>query len=226
VLEAREVCWGRGGVRLLDRVSLHVAEGTVHAVVGPAGAGKTTLVNLLAGYLAPVGGTIHHRGADITSLGPGGRASLGIVRSFRVTGLLGERSAAEHVELALAAAAHRGNAARGLLRRSDVLARALDLLDEVGLVHRAGTPVEALRLVDRRALEVALALAHRPEVLLLDEPTAGLGASETMAIAALLGRVAATRALVLVEHHQGVVDALADTLTRLPSRRRLDPHAA
>jgi branched-chain amino acid transport system ATP-binding protein len=207
----------------LSGASLCVAEGTVHALVGPSGAGKTTLINLLAGFLAPTRGVIRFRGEDIAGRAPEEIGHLGIARSFRMTGLFDQLSALDHVELALAPA----TGLRHRFWRSNRQAqhklgpRALDLLDQVELAGRSGAAAGSLADSEKCALEVALALTLDPRVLLLDELTAGLAPEDVDRTIALVRRVAAGRTVVLVDHDMHVVRALADTVTVLQSGRVL-----
>jgi branched-chain amino acid transport system ATP-binding protein len=210
------------GFRAVDGVDLDVAEGSVHALVGPNGAGKTTLFNLLTGFLAPTGGRIEVAGRDVTGLPPERVARLGVARSFQVTSLFPRLTAAQHVELALQS----GTGLGWRFWRSDRLmrrwtGRAGELLAEVGLADAAGTPVSALSYGRKRALELAIALALEPRVLLLDEPTAGMGLEDVDRTVELIGRVRAGRTVVLVEHNMSVVGALADRVTVLQAGRVL-----
>jgi branched-chain amino acid transport system ATP-binding protein len=206
------------GFRAVSRVSLQVAEGTVHALVGPNGAGKTTLFNLLTGFLVPTSGVIRFRGEDITGRQPEEIAHLGIARSFQITSLFDQLSAVEHVELALASPTGIGyrfwRSSRQLARFRP---RALDLLDQVGLADLSGAAAGALAYGQKRALELALALALDPQLLLLDEPTAGMGVEDVDRTIALVKRVAEGRSAVFVDHNMHVVGSLADRVTVLQS---------
>lgn len=204
------------GFRAVNEVDLSVAEGTVHALVGPNGAGKTTLFNLLTGFLKPSGGRITFAGRDVTGQPPERIARLGLARSFQVTSLFPQMTAREHVELALQSGTGLGRS----FWRSDKLmgrfsGRARELLDEVGLVRLAEQPAGSLPYGRKRALELAIALALDPKLLLLDEPTAGMGPEDVDRTAELIGRVRAGRTVVMVEHNMSVVGSLADTVTVL-----------
>jgi len=210
------------GFRAVNGVALSVTEGTVHALVGPNGAGKTTLFNLLTGFLTPSSGRIFVGGEDVTGRPPERIAQRGVARSFQVTSLFPEVSALEHVELALQAGtglSRRFWRSEKLMRRFS--ARALELLDEVGLGHLASRPAGSLPYGQKRALELALALALDPRVLLLDEPTAGMGLEDVDRTVALIDRVRAGRTVVMVEHNMNVVGSLADTVTVLQQGRVL-----
>lgn len=210
------------GFRAVDEVALSVTEGTVHVLVGPNGAGKTTLFNLLTGFLSPTAGRIVVGGDDVTGQPPERIARLGVARSFQVTSLFSGVSAQEHVELALQAGTGLGRRfwrSDKLMRRFS--ARAAELLDEVGLGPLASRPAGSLPYGQKRALELALALALEPRILLLDEPTAGMGLEDVDRTVALIDRVRAGRTVVMVEHNMSVVGSLADTVTVLQRGRVL-----
>ncbi|HEV7898087.1 MAG TPA: ABC transporter ATP-binding protein [Planosporangium sp.] len=210
------------GFVAVHEVDLRVDEGSVHALVGPNGAGKTTLFNLLSGFLAPSAGRVEIGGRDVTGLTPERIARLGVARSFQITTLFPALSAREHVELALQAGTGLGwrfwRSDRQLRRFGD---RALELLGEVGLSRVAEVPAGTLTYGRKRALELAVALALEPRVLLLDEPTAGMGAEDVDRTVALVRRAAQGRTVVLVEHNMSVVASLADRVTVLQQGRVL-----
>ena len=205
----------RGFAAVRD-VDLHVTEGTVHALVGPNGAGKTTLFNLLTGFLAPTAGRILYRGEDITGRRPERIVPLGIARSFQITSLFDQMSAVDHVELALASPTGLGLAFwRSHQQMRRFRARALELLAQVGLADRSGQVAGSLAYGQKRALELALALALEPKLLLLDEPTAGMGLEDVDRTIELVKRVAAGRTVIFVDHNMHVVGSLADRVTVL-----------
>ncbi|MFR9799283.1 ABC transporter ATP-binding protein [Streptomyces sp. MS06] len=204
------------GFRAVGSVDLRVARGTVHALVGPNGAGKTTLFNLLTGFLTPSAGRIVFDGHDVTSAPPERIARLGVARSFQVTALFEQMSAREHVELALQAGTGLGRRWwRSDTRMRRFTPRALELLDEVGLAAVAERAAGSLPYGQKRSLELALALALDPQLLLLDEPTAGMGLEDVDRTVALIDRVREGRTVVMVEHNMSVVGSLADTVTVL-----------
>jgi branched-chain amino acid transport system ATP-binding protein len=216
VLQTRGVSKDFRGFRAVDDVDVSVQAGTVHALVGPNGAGKTTLFNLLTGFLRPSAGVVLFEGRAITGWPPERIARLGIARSFQITSLFEQLSVREHVELALQAQTRLG------LRfwRSDRLLdrfrdEAMGLLDEVGLGGRAEAPAGSLAYGQKRALELALALALRPKLLLLDEPTAGMGVEDVARTVQLIRRIKHGRTVVMVEHNMTVVADLADRVTVL-----------
>jgi branched-chain amino acid transport system ATP-binding protein len=210
------------GFVALHEVDLEVAEGSVHALVGPNGAGKTTLFNVLGGFVAPSGGRVEIAGQDVTGLPPERIARLGVARSFQITSLFSALSAREHVELALQARTGLG----WRFWRSDKQLRrfrepAMQLLADVGLTDVAEQPAGVLAYGRKRALELAVALALEPRLLLLDEPTAGMGAEDVDRTVELVRRAAAGRTVVLVEHNMSVVANLTDTVTVLQQGRIL-----
>jgi branched-chain amino acid transport system ATP-binding protein len=210
------------GFRAVAGVDLDIAAGTVHALVGPNGAGKTTLFNLLTGFLRPTAGRIELDGRDVTGLSPERVAQLGVARSFQITSLFPQLSGREHVELALQSPSGLGwrfwRSAKLMRRYSD---RARELLDMVGLAEVAEVPADALAYGRKRALELAIALALDPKVLLLDEPTAGMGLEDVDRTVELIQRVRAGRTVVMVEHNMSVVGRLADRVSVLQAGRIL-----
>jgi branched-chain amino acid transport system ATP-binding protein len=205
-----------GGVIATDHVSLDVGQGELHAIIGPNGAGKTTLISQLTGQLSPNSGTIHFAGADITRLPAFRRSALGLARSFQITSLLPDFTASDNV--ALAAQAHDGHSFYfwGNARKESALRNAaLAALKRVGLEHRADVVVSRLSHGEQRELELAVALATKPQLLLLDEPMAGLGTTESARMVKLLQELRREVTIVLVEHDMDAVFALADRITVL-----------
>ena len=205
-----------GGVVATDNLSLDVNSGELHAIIGPNGAGKTTLISQLTGQLLPNSGTIHFAGQDITGMPAYRRSALGLARSFQITSLLPDFTAADNV--ALAAQAHDGHSFRfwGDARKETRLREAaLAALKRVGLEHRADVVVSELSHGEQRELELAVALATKPQLLLLDEPMAGLGITESARMVKLLQELRREVTIVLVEHDMEAVFALADRITVL-----------
>ncbi|HSJ22164.1 MAG TPA: ABC transporter ATP-binding protein [Nocardioidaceae bacterium] len=204
------------GFRAVDAVDLEVHEGGVHALVGPNGAGKTTLFNLLTGFIKPSSGRITVFDEDVTGLQPEQIAHKGIARSFQITSLFENLTPREHVELAL-----QGLTSQGLRfwRSEKLLSRYRpdvdDLLAQVGLSELADKPSGLLAYGQKRALEMALVLALDPKVMLLDEPTAGMGIEDVDRTIELVRRIAAGRTVVFVDHNMHVVGSLADRVTVL-----------
>ena len=222
ILAARGLSKQFRGFRAADRVDLAVAEGSVHALVGPNGAGETTLFNLLSGFVRPSGGRIEVGGRDVTGLPPERIAALGVARSFQITSLFPNLTAVQHVELALQSRTGTGwqfwRSVKVLERWSE---RAHELLAEVGLADAADTAAANLAYGRKRALELAVALAREPRLLLLDEPTAGMGMEDIDRTVELIGRIRAGRTVVLVEHNMSVVGRLAERVTVLQAGRVL-----
>jgi branched-chain amino acid transport system ATP-binding protein len=205
-----------GGVVPADAITLAVAGGEVHAVIGPNGAGKTTLIGLITGEIAPQAGRIRFAGADITQLPVHTRSRRGVARSFQITSLIGGFSALDNV--ALAVQAHHGHSFRfwRAARREDALREpALAALSQVGLAGRAAVRVDRLSHGEQRQLEIAIALATQPRLLLLDEPMAGMGPEESAQMVQLLRKLKGDTAILLIEHDMEAVFALADRLTVL-----------
>jgi branched-chain amino acid transport system ATP-binding protein len=204
------------GFTAVKDVSLRVRRGTIHALIGPNGAGKTTCFNLLTKFLEPTRGTIRYNGRDITHTKPADIARLGLIRSFQISAVFPHLTALENVRVALQR--QRGDNF-DFWRSKKVLdkfnGRARDLLDDVGLTEYADTAAVEMPYGRKRALEIATTLALEPEVMLLDEPMAGMGHEDIDKIAALIKRVSANRTILMVEHNLNVVAHLSDTITVL-----------
>jgi branched-chain amino acid transport system ATP-binding protein len=216
LLSARALVKRFGGLVATDNVSLDVVPGEIHALIGPNGAGKTTLVGQLTGNLAPDSGSIQFAGRDITRLPVHARVRLGLARSFQITSVLRDFTALDNV--ALAVQAHRGHAFRflGDMRRDRGLREAAQQgLDTVGLGARANTLAASLSHGEQRQLEIAMALAGEPRLMLLDEPMAGMGADESQRMVELLLSLKESCGMLLIEHDMDAVFALADRLTVL-----------
>ncbi len=197
-------------------VSLKVRRGSIHGVIGPNGAGKTTCFNLLTKFLQPTRGTIKYDGRDITRLKPAEVARLGLVRSFQISAVFPHLTVLENVRVALQR--QRGGSfdfwrSDSLLRQYDD--RAMALLADVGLVGYEHLAAGELPYGRKRALEIATTLAMEPQMMLLDEPTQGMGLEDVDRIKQLIRKVAATRTVLMVEHNMSVVASLADTITVL-----------
>ncbi|WP_407178104.1 ABC transporter ATP-binding protein [Bradyrhizobium sp. STM 3562] len=205
-----------GGIVATDHVTLEVPRGELHAIIGPNGAGKTTLISQLTGHLMPHSGSIHLAGRDISRLPAYRRSALGLARSFQITCLLADFTAADNV--ALAAQARAGHSFRffGDARKERGLRKAaMSALERVGLADRAGVLVSRLSHGEQRELELAVALATKPQLLLLDEPMAGLGVTESARMVRLLSDLRKEVTIVLVEHDMEAVFALADRISVL-----------
>ena len=210
------------GFVAVNGVSLAVERGTIHALIGPNGAGKTTCFNLLTKFLSPTRGKIFYKGEDITGLRPADVARLGLVRSFQISAVFPHLSVLENVRIALQK--KRGDSfdfwrSSGVLR--DLNDRAHALLNDVGLASFANLTAVELPYGRKRALEIATTLALDPEMLLLDEPTSGMGHEDIDRIAKLIKTVAVDRTVLMVEHNLGVVASLSHKITVLTRGRVL-----
>jgi branched-chain amino acid transport system ATP-binding protein len=211
-----------GGLTVTDGVTLDIGQGELHAVIGPNGAGKTTLINQISGLIAPTAGTINFNGVDITGMPADQRAARGLARSFQITSVLPGFSALENV--ALAVQAHAGMSYRffGRADRDQAINDAANAaLTEVGLAERGQIVAAHLSHGEKRALELAIALAMGPKLLLLDEPMAGTGREESERLIDVLRRLKGRFAMLLVEHDMNAVFALADRISVLTYGRIL-----
>ncbi len=209
-----------GGLAVTNDVSLDVLPGEIHALIGPNGAGKTTLIHQITGTVAPDAGRVVFAGADITRFSFPRRVHAGLARSFQITSIIAGFSVLENV--AVAAQAKSGSSFRffrAVASEEALNEAARNALAEVGLAHRAGITAGALSHGEKRALEIAIALATQPRLLLLDEPLAGAGPEETEKLIALLRRLKARYAILLVEHDMQAVFALADRISVLAEGR-------
>jgi len=208
-----------GGVMASDGIDLQVIEGEVHALIGPNGAGKTTLLAQLAGQLRADAGSIVFAGSDVTRLSPHARARQGLARSFQITRLFRSFDVLGHVELAVQAVARhaRAGSPSPARDRGSVQAQAREVLAEIGLEARAAASIDSLSHGEQRALEVGLALASRPRLVLLDEPMAGMGLDESRRMEAIIERLRARTTVLLIEHDVDAVFRLADRVSVLVS---------
>jgi len=216
LLCAKDLTKNFGGVAATDHVTLEIPRGEFHAIIGPNGAGKTTLIGLLAGEIAPLNGSITFESRDITRLSVDRRSMLGLARSFQITSLFRDFTALDNV--ALAVQAHAGHSFRFWrdARRDEALrAPARAALDRVGLAARADMRVDKMSHGEHRQLEIAMALATAPRLLLLDEPMAGMGPEESARMVAMLRTLKGEITILLIEHDMETVFALADRITVL-----------
>ncbi|MFH1984556.1 MAG: ABC transporter ATP-binding protein [Pseudomonadota bacterium] len=205
-----------GAVAATDNVSLSVGVGEIHALIGPNGAGKTTLINQVAGVLPPDKGRIVFDGHDITRIATDRRALMGIARTFQVTNIFGGFTALENI--ALAVQAHRGHSFRFWQDARDIsslIDPAMAILEQLGMAGKARIPVGRLSHGEQRQIGIGMALAATPRILLLDEPTAGMGCRETADMITLLAGLKGRYAMLLVEHDMDVVFSLADRISVL-----------
>ncbi len=216
ILETRALTKEFKGFVAVDNVDLKVRRGTIHALIGPNGAGKTTCFNLLTKFLIPTSGRILFEGADITPEHPAAIARRGVIRSFQISAVFPHLSVLENVRVALqrklGTSFHFWRPERSLHKLD---ARAIDLLRAVDLEAYARIPAVGLSYGRKRALEIATTLAMEPKLMLLDEPTQGMGLEDVDRIRQLIKKVAASRTVLMVEHNMSVVASIADTITVL-----------
>lgn len=216
ILEARNLKVSFGGFLAVKDVNLRIRRGSIHAIIGPNGAGKTTVFNLLTKFITPTSGTILFNDKDITNWKPAEIANNGIVRSFQISAVFPHLTALENVRLALQR--HLGVSyqfwrSKRVLESLDQ--QAIERLDQVGLKDFAHLRAVEMPYGRKRALEIATTLGLDPELMLLDEPTQGMGAEDVGTVTELIKTVSAGRTIVMVEHNLGVVSELADTITVL-----------
>ena len=216
ILETRALTKAFKGFVAVSNVDLKVRRGTIHALIGPNGAGKTTTFNLLTHFHAPTAGTIHFNGADITGQKPAQIARRGIVRSFQISATFPHLSVLENVRIGLqrklGTSFHFWKSEKSLDKLND---RAMELLESVDLASFAKTMTVELPYGRKRALEIATTLALDPELMLLDEPTQGMGHEDVGRMVDLIRKVSANRTILMVEHNLNVVADLSDTITVL-----------
>ena len=216
ILRCSELRKHFGGIVATDAVSIDVAEGEIHAVIGPNGAGKTTLITQLSGEMFSDSGRVQFRGRDVTRLPAHRRSMLGLARSFQITSIFLDMTVLTNVSLAVQA--HRGHSFR-FWKRTDTDAElvepAMAALTQVGLAERAGSLASALSHGEQRQLEIAMALATEPALLLLDEPMAGMGREESAGMIETLKKLRGEKTMLLIEHDMDAVFALADRITVL-----------
>ncbi len=216
MLKIRDLNKSYGALRATDNVSLDVKPGTIHALIGPNGAGKTTLISILSGYLAPSSGSITFDGQDLLAMPPHLRPHAGLVRSFQVTSVISSFSVLDNVCLVLQSL---NNQTFRLIRKAshdaEERAEALKVVERAGLTAEAEILAGNLAHGQKRQLEIAMALAAKPKLLLLDEPMAGMGLEESRNLVRLLGGLRHSTTMLLVEHDMDIVFALADEISVL-----------
>jgi len=216
IIETQGLSIDFNGFYAVKDVSLKIERGSIHALIGPNGAGKTTCFNLITKFLRPTAGRILYKGRDITQAKPADVARMGMVRSFQISATFPHLTVLENVRIAL----QRKLGTSFQFWRSQHSLHSLDdqamrLLEEVGLAEQAGLRAVELSYGRKRALEIATTLALDPEMMLLDEPTSGMGHEDIGRVAALIKRVAAKRTVLMVEHNLSVVSDLSDRITVL-----------
>ena len=221
LLEVRSLSLRFGALRAVDDVSMQVVRGGITSLIGPNGAGKSTLFNLISGALRPSSGTVLFDGVDVTGWSPHKLLRAGLARSFQITNLFVDLTVRENLRLAAQVLESGWLALRPLAASHRALARANELLEEFGLTHRATDLAGALSHGEQRRLEIAVALACRPRLLLLDEPTQGMSHADTADTAALIKRLAGSVSIVLVEHDVGLVMDVSDHVVVLTQGKKL-----
>jgi len=216
ILETRGLTKEFKGFAAVQDVNLQIRRGTIHALIGPNGAGKTTVFNLLTKFLQPTKGTITFNGTDITNEEPAEIARRGVIRSFQISATFGHMTALENVRVALQRKLGTSlHFWRQLSSLNALNERAMELLEAVDLGSYARTLAAEMPYGRKRALEIATTLALDPELMLLDEPTQGMGHEDVDRVVALIRKVAANRTVAMVEHNLSVVETLSDTITVL-----------
>ncbi len=216
ILQTRGLTKEFKGFAAVQDVNLSVRRGSIHALIGPNGAGKTTVFNLLTKFLQPTRGTIHFNGVDISAEEPAQIARRGVIRSFQISATFGHMTALENVRVALqrklGTSFHFWRSGKSL---NQLNGRAMELLEQVDLGQYASTLAVEMPYGRKRALEIATTLALDPELMLLDEPTQGMGHEDVDRVADLIRKVAANRTVLMVEHNLSVVEKLSDVITVL-----------
>jgi branched-chain amino acid transport system ATP-binding protein len=219
-LVVRDLSKSFGALRAVDGVSLEVGAGQVHSLIGPNGAGKTTAFNCISGFVRPDSGRVLLNGRDVTAWPPHRLVAAGLARTFQVTKVFGDLPVIENVALAARSRSgsnlHAWHSARSAIGAN---AEAEEILDMLGLASRAASFAGHLAHGDKRVLEIAIALALRPLVLLLDEPTAGMSVGETDRVSALIRRIATLTSVLLVEHDMEMVLGISDEITVMTQGR-------
>jgi len=216
ILKVTDLYKSFGGVAATDHVNIDVIEGEIHAVIGPNGAGKTTLISQLSGDLAPDGGRVEFQGEDITHAPAWTRALMGLARSFQITSIVHEMSVLDNV--ALSVQAHAGHSFRfwqPAREANDLREPAMEALRQVGMEGRADVTSRNVSHGEHRQLEIAMALAANPSLLMLDEPMAGMGTDESAKMVEILSGLKRQKSMLLIEHDMDAVFALADRITVL-----------
>jgi len=214
MLEVKNLCKNFGPLEIICGIDLQVAEGQRHAIIGPNGAGKTTFFNLLSGNYKPSSGEIYFKGQKISNLQPHQINRLGLGRSFQITNVFPGLSVLENVRsVVLSRHGIRFNFFRTVERMAAINQESMEILEQIGLAERAGHLAGEMAYGEQRALEIGLVLASNPEMVLLDEPTAGMSVDETREAVKLVDRVTQGKTLMIIEHDMEVVFTLADVIT-------------
>ena len=214
MLKVKDLHKNFGHIKVINGVSIDVPAGQHHAIIGPNGAGKTTLFHLFTGNYAPNGGQIFFNGKDITGLAPHKINRLGLARSFQITNVFPGLTVLENVRAVILSKHHiRFDLFRSVGKIARINQETLDILDQIGLTDKKANLAGELSYGQQRALEVGLTLASDPQMILLDEPTAGMSMDETREAVRLIERVTKEKTLIIIEHDMEVVFTLADIIT-------------
>jgi len=217
-LVVRDLAKNFGALLAVDGVNLEIRDGHVHSLIGPNGAGKTTVFNCISGFLQPTGGRVLLNGLDVTGCPPHRLVAAGLARTFQITQVFGDLTVMENVALGVRSRLGR-NLAMWSRAENEMRDRAYEVLDRLGLAEQAQANAEHLAHGDKRILEIAIAMALEPRVLLLDEPTAGMSPGETECIATLIRRIASEASVLLVEHDMEIVLGISDEITVMTQGR-------
>lgn len=216
ILQTESLTKNFGGLTAVYNVNLKVEKGRLHSIIGPNGAGKTTLFNMLSGHLGPTAGKILFNGHDVTSMPPDRISHLGMGRSFQLTNIFPELSVFENVRVAVQSRTPYGfKMLRHVLDLREPLDKAMEILEEIGMERKARQKASALSHGDQRVLEVGIALATEPTLLLLDEPTSGMSPEETGNMMRFIRRIGDRITVLLIEHDMKVVMTISDRITVL-----------
>ncbi len=216
MLTVHDLCKDFKGLEVLSGVSFSVRHGSRHAVIGPNGAGKTTLFNLISGKFRPSSGRIVYKGEDISKLPPHVRNRRGISRSFQITNVFQNLSVFDNVMAGVRCRRHlRYHLFRRPHKDPKITRETQAILEQIGLWEARGTPARELSYGQQRSLEIGMTLASEPEIILLDEPTAGMTKEETTETIKLIDRICQDRTLLIIEHDMDVVFSLSDTISVL-----------
>jgi branched-chain amino acid transport system ATP-binding protein len=215
VLDTRDLAVRFGGVQAVDNVNFSLRDRELRCLIGPNGAGKSTFFNCLTGVLAPTGGRILFRGENVAGLPPHAISRKGIARSYQITNILPNATALENVRIAAQSRKHGWNMLRHYTQFRDIIDKAEAVLASVGLAGKADELASNLSHGEQRNLEIGIALATEPQLLCLDEPTAGMSAAETQDIMQLVRKIAKDLTVLIVEHDMPLVMELADRITVL-----------
>ena len=216
ILQTKDLCHDFGGIKVLSQVDLEIRQGERHAIIGPNGAGKTTLFNVITGTYHARGGRVQFKGVDVTRTEPFQLSRMGMGRSFQITSIFLRQTAFQNIRLAVLSRRRiRYNLLKPIGLMKDVTSEVEGILDQINLYDERNTPASALSYGKQRGLELGMAIATRPDLLMFDEPTAGMSKEETHNAVQLIRRLTEGKTMVIVDHDMDVVFSLADRITVL-----------